>query len=74
MTQPLDAVILGAGDRGHFCHGMYAQRNPHKLRIVAVAEPNPVLRERFGNLHQLPSERRFATWEDLIAGGQLAPV
>jgi len=74
MTQPLDAVILGAGDRGHFCHGMYAQRNPHKLRIVAVAEPNPVLRERFGNLHQLPSERRFSTWEDLIAAGQLAPV
>ena len=74
MSQPLNAVILGAGDRGHYCHGMYAQRYPHKLRIIAVAEPNPELRERLGNLHQIPAERRFATWEDLLAVGQLAPA
>lgn len=74
MSQPLEAVILGAGDRGHFCHGMFAQRYPHKLRIVAVAEPNQVLRDRFGDLHKLPPERRFASWEDLIAAGQLAGV
>jgi predicted dehydrogenase len=74
MSQPLEAVILGAGDRGHYCHGMFAQRYPHKLRIVGIAEPNPVLRDRFGDLHQLPPERRFASWEDLIAAGQLAPV
>jgi predicted dehydrogenase len=51
---------------------MYAQRFPHHLRYVAVAEPNPVLRERFGQLHGIPTERRYATWEDLIAAGQLA--
>jgi predicted dehydrogenase len=74
MSQPLEAVLLGAGDRGYYCHGMYAQRYPHKLRYVAVAEPDAVLRDRFGDLHNIPRERRFPSWEELVGMGQLAPA
>src|SRR5512134_3493997 len=74
MSAPIEAVLLGAGDRGYFCHGMFAQRYPHKLRYVAVAEPDAALRNRFGDLHDLPPERRFASWQDLLAAGQLAPA
>ena len=62
MAQPLEAVILGAGDRGFYCHGNYAERYPHKLRIVGVAEPNQVLRDRLGDRHNIPPERRFCSW------------
>ena len=74
MSRPMEAVVVGAGNRGYYCHGMYAQRYPHHLRCVAVAEPDPLFRDRFGDLHNLPSERRYASWEDLIAAGQLAPA
>lgn len=74
MSKPLEAVLLGAGDRGYFCHGMYAQRYPHKMRYIAVAEPDPLRRDRFGDLHDIPKERRYASWEDLLSAGQLAPA
>ena len=72
MTQPITAVLLGAGARGHFSYGPYAQEYPDQLKFVAVAEPNPVRRERFAQAHGIPPERQFATWEDLLAEGQIA--
>ncbi|MCC7354563.1 MAG: Gfo/Idh/MocA family oxidoreductase [Anaerolineae bacterium] len=74
MAQPLEAVMVGAGDRGFHCQGMYAHRYPHRLRYVAVAEPSPVLRDRFGDFHNIPKEQRYPSWQDLIAAGQLAPA
>jgi hypothetical protein len=42
------------------------------LRFVAVAEPNPVRRERFAKAHGIPPEYQFVAWEDLLARGQIA--
>ncbi len=39
MAEPIDAVLVGAGNRGHFVYGAYALRHPDQLRFVAVAEP-----------------------------------
>jgi predicted dehydrogenase len=74
MSKPIEAVLVGAGNRGFYYQGMYAQRFPHRLRYVAVAEPDPVLRDRFADLHDIAPARRFASWEELIAAGQLAPA
>src|SRR5687767_509488 len=38
MTEPIEAVLVGAGNRGHFVYGAYALRHPDQLRFVAVAE------------------------------------
>ncbi len=66
--------MLGAGDRGYYCQGMYAIRYPHRLRYVAVAEPDQALRDRFGEVHGIAPGHRYASWEDLLCGGQLAPI
>lgn len=70
--QPLEIALLGAGGRGTFAYGRYAELNPHLVRFVAVAEPNEERRERFRALHGIPAERCFASWEELLARPQLA--
>ena len=39
----LTAAVIGAGHRGRFTYGGQALAHPERLRIVAVAEPNPAL-------------------------------
>jgi predicted dehydrogenase len=70
--KPLTAVLIGAGDRGYAAYGPYALRHPEDLRFVAVAEPLPGRRARFAQAHDIPPERQFTTWEELLAQGQLA--
>jgi predicted dehydrogenase len=74
MSQPITAAIAGAGVRGTFAYGPYALHQPDDLRFVAVAEPNPVRRERFAEAHAIPPARRFSSWEELLAAGRLADV
>ena len=73
-ARPIEAVLFGAGRRGYHNFGQYALRNPDQLRFVAVAEPDPVMRERFASAHQIPGELRFDSWEGLVGRPQIAPV
>lgn len=68
----ITAVLLGAGGRGYRAYGPYALAHPDELQFVAVAEPIDDRRERFGDAHQIPQERRFKSWEDLLAQGKIA--
>jgi predicted dehydrogenase len=72
-VQPVEAVLIGAGNRGRYTFGGFARRRPERLRIVAVAEPDAARREAFGDEHGLAPARRFADWRALLAT-QLAPV
>jgi predicted dehydrogenase len=72
MPQPITAVVCGAGQRGYYTYGPYALQHPEDLRFVAVAEPDLVRRDRFGDAHAIPAERRFASWEALFAAGRIA--
>jgi predicted dehydrogenase len=74
MTQPITAILLGAGLRGANAYGPYALAHPSELKFVAVAEPDPVRRARFATAHNIPPERQFTTWEDSIAQPQMADV
>ncbi|MDH7569302.1 MAG: Gfo/Idh/MocA family oxidoreductase, partial [Armatimonadota bacterium] len=74
MSQPVEAVLVGAGGRGYGAFGAYALRHPHQLKFVAVAEPIAERRERFAREHNIPPERCFRTWEELFAQPQLAPA
>ncbi len=73
-ASPVEAVLLGAGGRGTFAYGAAARAHPDHIRFVAVAEPDPERRARFASQHTLPPDRCFASWEDLLAAGQLAPA
>ena len=71
---PVEAVLLGAGMRGYCTFGGYAKAHPHNLRIVSVAEPDPIRRERFAQEHSLPRENVFASWQELLDRPQMAEV
>ncbi len=71
MKQPLELVLIGAGQRGRYAYASYALAHPEEARFVAVAEPDPIRRERFAAEHDLDDSRCFASWEELMAAGQL---
>ena len=59
---PVDAVLIGAGVRGTFAYGAFAEAHPEHIRFVAVAEPDPdkaigILKDNLG--------RRDSEMEDL---------
>ena len=70
--KPVEVVVLGAGGRGYHAYGSWMRAHPERIRVVAVAEPDPERRERFARAHDLPAERAFADHEALFAQGQLA--
>jgi predicted dehydrogenase len=72
MSQPIDAVMVGAGNRGYQAYGPYALAHPDEIRFTAVVEPHAERRRRFAEAHAIPKERQFHTWEDLYARGQIA--
>ncbi len=66
--------MIGAGGRGTFAYGAFAERHPEQVRFVAVAEPDPERRARFAARHGLPPEYTFERWEDVLAAAPLAPA
>jgi len=74
MNFPITAVLIGAGRRGRQVYGKYALKNKKKLKFVAVAEPIKTRNERFANLHGIPSNRCYESWEDLFSEDKLADV
>lgn len=72
-NSPLTFVILGCGGRG----GAFSEtlhEHPELGSVVAIAEPDEEKRKRVGDRHKLPENRRFTTWEDLLAQPKLADV
>ena len=59
-------MLLGAGQRGRYVYGAYASRNPHRLRFVAVAEPDDLRRRVFAEEHAIPPSHRFEDWPEML--------
>lgn len=72
MSNLVTAVMFGAGGRGTFAYGPYALAHPAELKFVAVAEPNPARRARFAEAHNIPLERQFGSWEDVLVRERMA--
>ena len=72
MGEPIEAVLVGAGNRGYEAYGPYALEHPEQLRFTGVVDPHDARRRRFAEAHRIGPERRFASWQDLYARGQLA--
>lgn len=66
------AVAIGAGERGHHTFGKWALEHPDELRFVAVVDPDPTRRSRFGIPHGIPEKLRFPTIDDLFARDRIA--
>lgn len=70
----LTAVLLGAGSRGRYIYGPYAEKFPNELKIVAVAEPDDERRNRFAEIHRIAPEHVYDSWEKVFDQGQMADV
>jgi predicted dehydrogenase len=71
MPHPIEAVMIGAGNRGYQAYGPYALRHPDQIRFAAIAEPRDERRRRFAQAHDIPPERQFRSWADLYARGRI---
>jgi predicted dehydrogenase len=69
--QAIQAILIGAGQRGMNAYGPYAQQHPDQIQFVAVAEPDPERRSRFAAQHNIPAQAQFVSWEPLLEGSRL---
>lgn len=72
MHSPVEAVLVGAGNRGSRVYGSYALAHPDDLRFVAVVDPDAARRRAFADAHAIAPERQFQSWEELSNKPQLA--
>jgi predicted dehydrogenase len=74
MTQEMKKItvaVLGGGNRG-VGYSDYFLRHPDEGKIVAVCEPRDDRRQEFAKVHNLPAERCFRDWKELVALPKLA--
>ena len=70
----ITAVLVGAGIRGKDAYGGWALRQKHRIRFVAVAEPQPERRKQFAAAHGIVPERCYSDWKELFAAGKMADI
>jgi len=70
----VEAVLVGGGMRGSEVYGRYALAHPDRLRVVALAEPDPGRRAAVASAHGLAADAVFDDWSPLFEGPRRAPV
>jgi predicted dehydrogenase len=68
---PVSMIVVGAGQRGAG-YARWAQRNPDRASVVAVAEPRTVRRTRLAAEHGIAAGNAVADWRQLAERGRLA--
>ncbi|MEM9656241.1 MAG: Gfo/Idh/MocA family oxidoreductase [Actinomycetota bacterium] len=68
----IDAVMIGAGQRGHHVYGRYAVTNPDGIRFRAVVDNDPVRLDRFRAAH--PDAVGFTSVEAWTAADPVTDV
>lgn len=68
---PITAVIVGAGHRA-IIYAKLALQKPELLKIVGVADPDPIRRRKTRELFGFPTENCFADAQSLAAVPKLA--
>jgi len=69
----LTFAIAGAGGRGH-TFAEWLRDNVGPGCVVAVAEPRPQARLALAEMHGIPDDRCFETWQDLMRAEKLADI
>ena len=69
--KPVTAIIVGAGHRA-FVYSELAKTNPEMLKIVGVADPNPVRRKKAMEYFGFNEDMCFESAEELAKKGKLA--
>lgn len=70
-SKPITAIIVGAGHRS-FVYSELAKTNPDMLKIVGVADPNPIRRKKAMDYFGFSEDMCFESAEELAKKGKLA--
>ncbi|UVI30405.1 Gfo/Idh/MocA family protein [Paenibacillus spongiae] len=70
----ITAVLIGAGARGRFVYGQYANNHPDQMQIVAVADPDQERRQHAVKEHGIRESYRFDSWEQALFKPKFADV
>lgn len=68
----IEAILIGAGQRGMDSYASYALKHPDAIKFVAVAEPDKERRKKFQQLHDIKADMCFDSWEKVFEGQRLA--
>ena len=71
MERKISVVIVGAGSRGD-AYSRYVANFPEEAKVVAVCEPREEWRKRLAATHEIPPERCFTDWKELLNHPRLA--
>ncbi len=74
MNKKLTCVIVGMGSRGKNAYGAEFLTLKDRIQVVAIAEQDEERRTIGGDEHDIPSEMRFASAEELFAQPKLADL
>lgn len=70
-TKPITAIIVGAGHRA-MVYSELAKTNPEMLKIVGVADPNPVRRKKCMEYFEFSETMCFQNAQELAKKGKIA--
>ncbi len=65
-TEPIQSILIGAGNRGAEVYGQFALMHPWFFRFTAIADPNPVRRANFSRQHGISEEKSVDSWQKLL--------
>ncbi|CAF4242628.1 unnamed protein product, partial [Adineta steineri] len=60
----ITGIIVGCGNRGQN-YAQYARHFPERFRLIAVADPRPVVREKLQKLYSLEDKYVYNDWRRL---------
>ena len=70
-TKKISAILIGAGGRGKVYTDDMA-KHPDLYEVVGVAEPIDARRNYIAEKHNIPADRVFTDWRDLLALPKIA--
>jgi predicted dehydrogenase len=70
-TQPQRVILVGAGNRS-MIYGSYQHEAPGRLRVVGVADPDPVRRAIAAGEFGLPADRQWSSVDEVPPAGTVA--
>lgn len=65
VNQPVTAIVIGAGSRGSV-YAAYSGQYNRALRIVGVADINPIRRKLMADTYGITPEHQFSDWSEVF--------
>ncbi len=72
-SQTLTFALAGAGGRGQM-FAEWIKSNVCPGAVVAIAEPNDDRRSAIAEMHGIPADRQYRSWEDMLDQPRLADI